>query len=128
MSYRSHVDGVFTLDRPLTVEHKVTLDKFATERHEGSRFPGYPYCQWVPIEDGTGIQYTEDDVSSYVMEEWLAYLVKTFLAPWGYVLNGRADYTGEEPGDVGAIFVRDNVVKAVDAQIVIPDPFQDGAS
>jgi hypothetical protein len=117
------MDGEFTLDRPLTVEHKVTLEKFVEERHEGGAYPAYPWCQWVPNDLGTAIQYTEEEVSGYYYTEWLEYLIERFLAPWGYTLNGRVDWDGEEGDDVGTIFVKDNVVKAVDAEIVIRDPF-----
>lgn len=125
MSYHAHIEGTFTLDRPLSVEHKVTLEKFAEERHDNLVGNGYPWCQWRPTEDGTGIEYTEDEVSVYDFDDWLEYLVETFLAPWGYVLNGRIDYHGEDLGsqDLGAIFVKDNEVRRVEAEIVIRDPF-----
>jgi hypothetical protein len=127
MSYRAHIDGRFALDRPLSVEHKVTLEKHANERHEGRRYPDYPYCQWVPSEDGAAIEYTEDEISYYHCTEWLEYIVDTFLKPWGYVLNGRATWHGEDLGstDLGVIVVRDNDVREADAIVTYPDPFAD---
>ena len=128
MSYHIYAEGRFTLDRPLTVEHKVALEKFAEERHEPTDFPGCPdsyYCQWVPTEDGTGIQYTEDEVSAYDVIDWLTCIITTYLAPWGYVMNGRVNYYGEDYSDpdIGAIFVRDNEVRESKATITISDPF-----
>lgn len=123
MSYRIHINGHFTLDRPLTVEHKVTLDKFADERHEKPGDPDYPWCQWVPNEDGSAIEYTENEISGYYVTEWLQAIVDRFLKPWGYVLNGRAQWAGEEAGDLGMIVVRDNEVREADAVITYPDPF-----
>lgn len=127
MGYQVYIDGHFTLDKPLTVEHKVTLEKYAEERHERTRpeIPDYPWCQWVPNEDGTAIVYTENEISGYYCTEWLAYIVKTFLEPWGYVLNGRATWSGEDYSDpdLGVIVVRDNEVREADAVITYPDPF-----
>lgn len=130
MSYRMTVGGEFILDRPLTTEGRATLQKFAQERHDDERrYPGYPWCQWVPNADGTAIVYTEDEISGYHLEEWLEYIIKTFLVPWHHTLNGRVNYFGEEPGeDIGAIFVKDNVVRVVEAEIIIRDPFADDRS
>ncbi len=127
MSYRAHIAGRFTLDRPLSVERKVTLEKYANERHEGPSYPDYPYCQWVPSEDGTAIEYTEHEISYYYCTEWLEHIVETFLKPWGYVLNGRATWHGEDLGstDLGVIVVRDNAVREADAIVTYPDPFED---
>lgn len=122
MSYRVHIDGQFMLDRPLTVEHKVTLDKFAGERHAESQYPG-AWCPWVPGEMGTTIRYTDEEINGYSITEWLQVVVDRFLKPWGYVLNGRAQWAGEEAGDLGVIAVRDNEVRDADAVITYPDPF-----
>ena len=125
MSYRIHIDGRFTLDRPLSVEHKVTLEKFADERHEGRGDPNYPWCQWVPNEDGTAIEYTEDEISGYYVTEWLSEIVERFLRPWGYILNGRATWHGEdiEDTDLGVIVARNNDVREANAIVTYPDPF-----
>jgi hypothetical protein len=122
MGYRVCIDGRFTLDRPLTVEHKVTLEKLAKERHNAMT---YPYCQWVPSEDGTAIEYTESEVNAYGMTEWLERVIALFIKPWGYTLNGRATWHGEDLGgtDLGVIVVRDNEVRSADAVVTYPDPF-----
>lgn len=125
MSYRMHIEGRFFLDRPLTVEHKTALEDFADERHDGGAFPNYPWCQWVPSRDGTAIEYTDHEISGYYITEWLTEIVDRFLKPWGYVLNGRATWHGEDLGetDLGAIVVRDNDVRESNAIITYPDPF-----
>lgn len=123
MTYQVGIDGQFTLDRPLTVEHKVTLEKFAEERHEKRSDPNYPWCQWVPSDDGTAIVYTENEISGYYITEWLRAIVDRFLKPWGYILNGQAQWEGDEAGDLGVIVVRDNEVRKADAVITYPDPF-----
>ena len=45
--------------------------------------------------------------------EWLAYLIKRFLEPWGYVLNGGVGWRGGDWDDVGVIVVIENKVRAV---------------
>jgi len=99
------------------------------ERHPDSQ-PGL-WCQWVPgrITENTNwwadIIYTNDlrnfegcDCIAWDEEEkfyeyvpWLNYLIKHFLQPWGYTLNGRVIFRGEEEDDMGAIVVENNVVE-----------------
>lgn len=67
------------------------------------------WCQWVPSEDGTSIQWDGGE-KFYKYVEWLKYLIKNFLSPWGYELNGRVEWEGEERSDTGAIFVDGNIV------------------
>jgi hypothetical protein len=79
---------------------------------DGNRPPrGQPglWCQWIPDEDGTAIVW--DGVEKfYYYGEWLRYLLKHFLAPWGYVLNGEMKWQGEDESDVGTIVVVKNAV------------------
>jgi hypothetical protein len=70
------------------------------------------WCQWVPTDEGTAIVWDEGE-KFYHYVEWLEYLVKHFLGPWGYKLNGRVSWQGEEGEDSGDIYVRDNKVKVI---------------
>lgn len=67
------------------------------------------WCQWVPSEDGSSIQWDGNEKFYYYVE-WLEYIIATFLAPWGYTLAGRVRWTGEDVDDHGTIRVSDNVV------------------
>lgn len=67
------------------------------------------WCQWVPTEDGSGIEWDGGE-KFYDYAEWIEYLIEHFLAPWGYVLNGTVTYRGERFGDMGRIAVKDNEV------------------
>lgn len=67
------------------------------------------WCQWEPNEDGTAI-FWDGGEKFYYYVEWITYLIDHFLAPWGYVLNGTVEWSGEEQGDVGKIIVVDNEV------------------
>lgn len=79
------------------------------------------WCQWVPNEDGTAIEWDGGE-KFYAYSEWLFYLINKILAPNGYTLNGTVIWQGEETGDVGKIHVVDNVVTVApwdDAETVL---------
>jgi hypothetical protein len=67
------------------------------------------WCKWTPTEDRMGIEWDGNE-KFYDYTEWLVYLIHKILAPNGYVLNGVVEWSGEETGDVGEIFVEDNKV------------------
>ncbi|GIV43869.1 MAG: hypothetical protein KatS3mg035_0992 [Bacteroidia bacterium] len=67
------------------------------------------WCQWVPNENGTAIEWDCGE-KFYYYTEWLMYLIHKILAPNGYVLNGQVTWQGEETGDVGEIYVENNKV------------------
>jgi hypothetical protein len=107
--------GTFVLDKPLTAEHKEALEEFVEEEHEdenGRRgLNGKPtsiYCQWMPTEDGTGLEWDGAE-KFYDYVEWLEYMVSHFIKPWGYTLNGSVTWTSAiyEPAR-GTIHVQDN--------------------
>lgn len=111
--------GRFTLDKPLTPEHKEMLEEFYDTEHGdesgrsgGEGKPPSIYCQWVPAEDGTGLEW--DGVEKfYYYTEWLEYLVAHFFKPWGYVLNGSVEWVSAiyEPS-AGTIVVHNNEIVA----------------
>ena len=70
------------------------------------------WCQWTPNSDGTALVWDGGE-KFYHYKEWLDYLIKQFLKPWGYTLNGEVEFQGEEPTDKGTIFVKNNVVECV---------------
>ena len=68
------------------------------------------WCQWVPTSDNTGIEWDgAENFYSYV--EWLRYIINNFLKPWGYCLNGKVEWQGENSDDRGFIDVKNNEVK-----------------
>ena len=68
------------------------------------------WCQWIPNEDGTEIVWDGGE-KFYKYVEWLEYIIKNFLEPEGYVLNGEVYFQGEDYNDNGVIVVTDNKVK-----------------
>ena len=75
------------------------------------------WCQWVPTQDNNGIEWDGGE-KFYHYVEWLAYITEHFLMPWGYVLNGEAEWFGEDHSDRGKILVTNNVVSTKKAKIV----------
>ena len=114
--------GRFDTDRALTAEHRAILEDFWEEEHEyedGRRGgPGMPdgyYCQWKPTEDGAALEW--DGVEKFRhYAEWLEYLTEHFLKPWGYVLNGSAQWVSIFEPEEGTLIVQNNRV------VVVPKP------
>jgi hypothetical protein len=67
------------------------------------------YCQWVPTEDRQGISWDGGE-KFYEYIEWLEYLIKHFLSPWGYTVSGVVRFRGEDFDDMGELTVEDNKV------------------
>lgn len=113
MGYTTDFHGQFNLDKALTDEQKQTLEDFADERHGGNTqphegFPGF-WCQWRPGYDGKSIEWDGGE-KFYDYVEWLEYIIKKFIQPWGLTMNGQVEWRGEDPDDMGLIVVEDNVV------------------
>ena len=77
------------------------------------------WCQWTPTEDRTAIVWDGGE-KFYEYIEWLEYIVKNFIKPWGYKLNGRVHWVGQDSDDSGVIRVIDNVVES--ATDVVTNP------
>ena len=69
------------------------------------------WCQWVPSEDGMGIEWNGGE-KFYNYVEWITYITENFLKPEGYVINGMVSWQGEDGGDVGVIEARNNEIIA----------------
>jgi len=87
--------------------------------HAPSGQPGL-WCQWVPSEDGTAIVWDEGE-KFYDYIGWIEYLIEHFLAPWGYVVNGQVDWSGEDSGDQGYITVKNNAVTTRDMESTLKE-------
>lgn len=46
-------------------------------------------------------------------QEGLDFVIENFFAPRGYVVNGELDWDGDDPGDSGTVYVKDNKVEWV---------------
>lgn len=123
MGYSTDFSDEFRLNKVLTPQLFKELNEFAEERHGGNTepyagFPGF-WCNWVPTEDMQGIEWNGAE-KFYNYTEWLELIIEKFLAPNGYVLNGRVEWQGEENDDFGIIVAKDNVVRAYEGQKTYP--------
>lgn len=76
------------------------------------------FCQWIPTEDGRGLQVGGDKFYGYV--KWLHFLQEHFLLPWGYELSGEVSYEGEQ-GEHGRIIVaHGEITTVVDGDSLLP--------
>lgn len=67
------------------------------------------WCQWVPSATMDGIEWDGGE-KFYNYVEWIRYIIKNFLIPWGLVLNGSVKWRGEDFDDTGTIVVENNKV------------------
>jgi len=118
MGYTTDFEGRFRLNKRLKKSHEKKLKDFAGGYHskENGGCPG-GYCQWVPTDDGEAIVWDGNE-KFYDYIDWIEYLVKEFIDPWGYVLNGEVEWTGEDPRDIGKIEIKDNKVTVYDGKVV----------
>lgn len=120
MSYRTEFEGKFVCEPPLTAAQCAELKQFANERHDGDDFPSI-WCFWVPTDDGSGIQATDEEMSAYEYKEWLNYLINNYLQPWGVHIEGAVRYQGEEAEDRGVLYAKGNEVRDV-PDVIAPGP------
>ncbi len=105
MGHTTIFTGEFKLDKPLTEEHRMLIDKITQTRHECNCLPSY-YCQWRLDETGTKIGWDGKE-KFYGYAEWLG-TIKLFLELLGYKISGKVFWRGEDKGDVGTIKIRNN--------------------
>ncbi len=71
------------------------------------------WCGWEPNEESTAIVWNQVE-KFYNYIEWLEYLIRHFLKPWGHVLNGKVTWQGEDMNDRGSISVLNNQISSVE--------------
>lgn len=108
MGYNTDFRGAFTITPTLTAAHREELVEFSTDRHDDDGSPGI-WCDWGPNDNGTAVGWNGAE-KTYNSPEWLQFLIRRFLAPKGYVLNGEVTWQGEEQGDIGKICIAKNVL------------------
>lgn len=51
------------------------------------------WCDWQPTEDGTAIHWNGAE-KFHNYDDWLRYIIKHFLEPWGYRIAGDVRWQG----------------------------------
>lgn len=79
------------------------------------------WCSWEPTDNNKCIAWNEvEKFYSYIA--WLEYLIEHFLKPWGYILNGKVRWIGEDSeNDQGLIYVLNNKIATFDLAEFIKD-------
>ena len=120
MGYSTYFSGSFELTPKLNVSQIETIKnlcEYNVENPEGT--PG-DECVWTVSDDGTSIE-SVDEEKLYDWDEWLRYLLTNVLEPAGVKANGSVVWDGEDTGDAGVIFVKDNDVRFVGIESM-PEP------
>lgn len=94
------------------------------------------WCQWIPTDDGTAIQWDCGE-KFYDSEEWMQYLIDHFLKPgaeasksgdpqfagftFDHVCNGEIEAAGESGDDFWLLVVKDNDVSTKQGRITYED-------
>jgi hypothetical protein len=120
MGYHTDLSGSLEIDPAPTQDHAIVLRAISKERHPDVGWPSN-YCPWELSENGDELEWDQTEKPrAYV--EWLQYLVDQYFKPWGYALNGEVFWEGEESDDRGTIYVKDNVIEAVQDEIMNAGP------
>lgn len=122
-------DAIKQFDVGIDGGYYIGLDEYSMGDDDGSVLDrngppeGQPglWCQWVPNEDGTAIEWDGGE-KFYNYVEWIVYIVEHFLKPWGYSISGQVTWRGEDIDDRGTIYAKNNEIEAVDDVIVNPGP------
>lgn len=74
------------------------------------------WCQWRPNENGTEIEWDENE-KFYNYVEWLQYIVDKILKPRGYFLTGEVEYNGDNGRGRGYIIAtEDDIIDSLFSQ------------
>lgn len=92
-------------------------DDISVINHNSHKGQPSLWNHWVPSADGKFIVWDSGE-KFYEYVEWIEFIIDNFLKPWGYKLNGKVDWYGEDYDDRGRIVVTDNVVKTLYARII----------
>lgn len=68
------------------------------------------WCNWEPSPDGCLLRWNGAEKSRRYVE-WLQYLMKTYLGPWGHDLSGTICWSGEDFEDFGMITAQDGLIE-----------------
>jgi len=121
MGYSTYFAGSFQLSRKLTVTEQETFNAITgtgdlaehmeglQEKHED--LVPRSECPWKITGDDRLEDVAEEKMNQW--DEWLKYICANVFEPAGVKTNGRVTWHGEDTGDAGMIFVKDNEVRLV---------------
>ena len=111
MGYSTSFDGSFELSEKLAVSQLETLRSFRDYDNLPEGAPDAE-CPWEVTDDELHLEVLgEEKMKEWA--EWLTYICEHVLVPGGATLSGSVVWQGEDIGDCGVIFVKDNQVRFV---------------
>jgi hypothetical protein len=100
------IEGEFFVG--ITKNSGQVLDKSVVDYNKQPSTQPSLWCSWIAHEDGS-IEWDGGE-TFYNYVDWIKYLIQHFIAPWGFTLNGKVKWHGEDPSDSGVIVVNNNIV------------------
>jgi len=134
MGYCVYYSGEVEITPPLTEEDagivRAAVNREQTEATRAifaaiaaSGEPDLPgHAGLLEVSEDRGYILPEEGESRHGVYLWLHLLLEHFLTPRGYVLNGEITWDGEDPDDLGCIYVKDNQIEAIDDLIFNAGP------
>ena len=125
MGYSTYFDGHFEMSQKLTVSQIDTLLELTRWDTDAPEDAPNDQSPWQPVEHKTKrvlepggkdlmcVLESINEEKIYRWADWLEFLIDKYFDPWGVKLNGDMIWQGEETGDSGVIFVKNNRVKFV---------------
>jgi len=126
MGYPVYYNGEIEIVPPLTREHAALVSDFSQGRHTdltepilaaiaASEEPDLPYsCGLFEVSEHRSRLVPEEGESRHGLATWVALLVKHFLEPSGYRLNGDVSWTADDADDRGSIYIKYNLIEMID--------------
>lgn len=102
------VEGEFFVDGEGYGRSEGNRDTILNHNEPPRTQPGL-WCQWIPSPDKKHIMWDGGE-KFYHAQDWIIYLIESFLKPNGYVLNGLVAAKGESSDDFWSIEIQDNEV------------------
>ncbi len=121
MGYSTYFSGFFELSRKLTVSELETIQTLNDWSGDNPDDAPDGTCDWVIGEyEGKAIVHHNHEEKFREWEDWTRYLAKLFKS-WDVKMNGRVVWQGEDTGDCGTVFVKNNEVEFVSID-EMPEP------
>ena len=119
MGYTTLFSGNFKLNKTLTDEHSKILHdlSWSEDWRDNDKMPD-SYCKWAPNTKNNAIEWNEGEKFDYYID-WIKFIIKNHITPWGYIIEGLVFWNGESPGDVGVIYVKKNKVFSLEREDLV---------
>lgn len=102
------IEGEYYLNGDDDLRQMTKDDSILNYNTAPSTQPGL-WCDFIISSDGKSIEWDQAE-KTYDGEEWVRYLIDSFLTPNGYVVNGTINAYGEDSDDRWVMNIENNIV------------------